>query len=308
MNQTEEILTLLEKRFPSLSIKRKELLSAHTSFKIGGPCGAMLFPASEEELVQVYHLLVEAGERPFVLGGGTNTLFADQGYSGFILQTRDGFNKIELLGDGRLRAQVGATLAKLAQAACDAGLTGLEFAHGIPGTVGGGVFMNAGAYGGEMKQVVTSVRYLSSEGEVLEISGEACAFGYRTSIFQGNGAVVLSAEFSLQSENRDSIRAKMQELAAKRREKQPLEYPSAGSAFRRPEGYFAGALIEQAGLKGFQIGGAAVSEKHAGFVINKGGATAFDVTALLSTVQQRVLENSGVLLEPEIRVIESARD
>lgn len=261
----------------------------------------MAFPSSCEELTALYRLCLEAGHRPMVLGAGTNVLAPDAGLDCLVICTRD-MTAMQDLGGGRLAAQCGATLTKLANFAKDRGLTGLEFAHGIPGTVGGGVYMNAGAYGGELCQVVVRTTALLPDGTLWEAEGDAQGFGYRRSAFEEKGAVVLQAEFALQAGDREAVAERMKELAAKRRASQPLEWPSAGSTFKRPVGGYAAALIDQAGLKGFSVGGAQVSEKHAGFVINKGGATAADVRQLMQNVQEKVLETSGIRLEPEVRI------
>ena len=235
----------------------------------------------------------------FVLGNGSNLLVNDTGYRGIILQTGSRMNSISVQGD-HIFAKAGATLAQVARAAMEQGLTGLEFASGIPGTVGGGVVMNAGAYGGEMSQVVTQVNVVSREGELLELDNGTMEFGYRTSIIRQSPFIVTEVTFRLEPGDRSVIKGKMEELAARRREKQPLEYPSAGSTFKRPEGYFAGKLIMEAGLKGFRIGGACVSEKHCGFVVNTGNATARDVRDVITEIQARVRRQFRVELEPEI--------
>ena len=244
----------------------------------------------------------EAGIAPFFLGNGSNLLVADHGYEGFVLKAC-GLDQVREVNH-RLRAESGITLARLANAALGRGLTGLEFAHGIPGTLGGAVVMNAGAYGGEMVQVLTAVTYLDGAGEEHTLPAAACALTYRHSRFSDRPDwLVLEAELELRPGDGEAIRARMDELAAKRREKQPLEWPSGGSTFKRPEGHFAAALIEGCGLKGVGIGGAQVSEKHAGFVVNRGGATADDVRRLMALVQETVLRETGVALEPEVRLL-----
>lgn len=299
----DQLFAKIETALPKLSSAKEELLSDYSSFHIGGPCRAIYFPDSPEELSSLLRLLADYQICPFILGAGTNLLFPDEGLSVPVISTKH-MTDLRLMDENTLRAQAGVTLTKLASFARDASLEGLEFAHGIPGSVGGGVFMNAGAYGGELKDSIVRVDYMTLNGEMRSAFGDELSFGYRESIFQHMNAVVVSADFRLQPGSKDSISEKIQDLARKRREKQPLEYPSAGSAFRRPAGFYAGALIEQAALKGFRIGGAAVSEKHAGFIVNMGGATCADVKELISEVQRRVFESSGVHLEPEIRVIE----
>lgn len=295
----------IRERVPGAELREQELLAPYTTFRIGGPCRLMICPHSADELQGVLKLLAEWGEKPLVIGCGSNLLFPDEGYEGTVIVTRKAFSSITCCEDGLIAADAGVTLSQLARFALDRGLTGLEFASGIPGSVGGAVFMNAGAYGGEISQVLADTLYIDENGEFQTISREAHRFSYRDSVFQHGNAVIVRSRFALSPGDPEEIRAKMSELAGKRKEKQPLEYPSAGSAFRRPEGgkYYAAALIDQAGLKGYRVGGAAVSEKHAGFVINLGGATAADVKTLLQDVRGTVYRNSGVLLEPEIRII-----
>ncbi len=292
----------LSEALPLLELKREEPLSLHTSFHIGGPAEVMAFPRTTEELTGLLCMARKMEIRPRLLGAGTNVLAPDEGLRGLVIVTRDCLIGLERCGDTKITAMSGVSMAKLALFAMQAGLTGLEFAHGIPGTVGGGVYMNAGAYGGEIRQVAEETEFLTMAGEIETVSGEAQGFAYRTSAFQNREGVLLRTKFALTPGNPEVIRARMQELAEKRRASQPLELPSAGSAFKRPVGGYAAALIEQAGLKGFQTGGAAVSEKHAGFIVNRGGATAADVLRLIEIVQKRVLETSGILLEPEIRL------
>ena len=290
---------------PEMEYEKDVPLSRYTSFRIGGAARRMAFPRSGEELILLVSRALECGARPFVLGNGTNVLFPDRGVERLVVCTRD-MNGVEVgEADGEITAQCGATLAKAAVFAQKTGLSGLEFAHGIPGSTGGGVTMNAGAYGGEMAQVIKDVTVLFPDRGVQTLSGEEMAFSYRHSLLTEHPeAVVLHATFRLQPGDPAEIRAKMGELMARRKASQPLEYPSAGSTFKRPEGHYAAALIDQCGLKGLTIGGAQVSEKHAGFVINKGGATCDDVTALMAEIQRRVREQTGVVLEPEVRVID----
>ena len=296
------LFEVLSEKLPSLMLKREELLSLHTSFHIGGPAEVMAFPRTVEELSDLLRTASMLGVRPALLGAGTNVLAPDEGLRGLVIVTRDCLTGLERTDETHITAMAGVSMAKLAVFAQEAGLTGLEFAHGIPGTVGGGVYMNAGAYGGEIVQVAEKTDFLHMDGTVQTLTGGAQGFAYRTSAFQSMSGVIVRTVFALQSGNRAAIRARMQELAEKRRASQPLELPSAGSAFKRPAGGYAAALIEQAGLKGFRVGGAAVSEKHAGFLVNLGGATAADVLNLIQIVQKRVLETSGIALEPEIRL------
>lgn len=289
---------------PDLSVAREEPLSRHSSFRIGGPARRMAFPASADQLTHTVELGERCGTNPLILGNGTNVLFPDEGLDRLVINTRD-LCKMELTGACDLMAEAGLSLARVAVFAQQNGLTGLEFAHGIPGSVGGAVCMNAGAYGGEMKDAVESVVYLYLPEQALyEMPRENCAFGYRGSLFSRYGGfAILSAVFQLQPGDKDEIAANMRALNDKRREKQPLDLPSAGSAFKRPEGHFAAALIDEAGLKGLRVGGAQVSEKHAGFVVNVDHASAKDVVELLKEVRARVYEHSGVVLEPEIVVL-----
>lgn len=280
-------------------IKTEEPLRDHTTFRIGGPADLYLEIESEEQLRQVLPVLTESGAPFFVIGNGSNILASDLGYRGVILRLAGALTEIGAEGC-IIRAGAGAQLIKVAAAAREAGLTGLEFASGIPGTLGGAVRMNAGAYDGEMKQVLTRITVMDYDGNVRSIPAEEAALGYRTSVFKDAPLIILGAELKLTAGNPESIKARVEELAAKRKEKQPLEYPSAGSTFKRPEGNFAGKLIMEAGLRGFSVGDAQVSEKHCGFVVNKGEATAAQVKELMAAVCQKVYENSGVMLEPEV--------
>jgi len=295
-------LDSLKKFCPELKILTNEALSRHTSFRIGGPAAVMVFPSSLEELSFCLRQLSQMGDKPVILGGGTNILAPDEGLPRVIICLKDRFSRVRRVDACTLEAQSGACLAAVAVFAQNVGLTGLEFAHGIPGTVGGGVYMNAGAYGGEMKQVVSSVTVMTFDGTVRTLSADEAAFGYRTSAFETMDAVIVGASFALQAGDPAAIRRTMAELMEKRRVSQPLELPSAGSTFKRPVDGYAAALIDQAGLKGLRVGGAAVSEKHAGFVVNLGGATAADVHVLIGKVQQFVEEKSGILLQPEVRI------
>ena len=303
MRWYEKLDEKLRDYLPDLPVSAEEPLSKYTSFRIGGPARRMAFPRNAEQLVLLLNFACEYGARPYVLGNGTNVLFPDEGVDRLIINTRD-MADIQLLEGSRVRAGAGASLARTAVFACQQGLTGLEFAHGIPGSVGGGVCMNAGAYGGELAQVMESVTVLFPEEGVKTVPCGDMAFGYRRSLLTEHpDAVALSAVFTLHPDDSAAIRSRMDDLMARRKASQPLEYPSAGSTFKRPEGHFAGRLIEEAGCKGLTIGGAQVSEKHAGFVINVGGATCADVLALMAEVQRRVMENSGVTLEPEVRIV-----
>jgi len=277
-------------------------MSAKTSFKIGGPAELMLFPASIEELQAGLQLCAEQGEKPFILGYGSNLLVKDTGLDGVVISTEKMLG-ITLAGDGLIYCNAGVKLSELCVFAQKQGLSGLEFAYGIPGSAGGAAYMNAGAYGGEMKDILHCVQYIDAEGALHELSLEQLDLGYRRSVFMRNGGIVTGLTVQLQPGDPIEIRAKMNEIMQKRKDKQPLEFPSAGSVFKRPEGHFAGALIEQCGLKGKGVGGARVSEKHAGFIVNAGGATASDVRALIALVQTVVEAETGIFLEPEIRFV-----
>ena len=280
-------------------ILENELMSRHTTFRTGGPASLFLRPRTTEEIKGVLKLLKRAEVDFFILGNGSNLLVSDKGFDGVIISLAN-FADINIEDETKVVAQAGAMNSSIAMLARDNSLTGFEFAAGIPGTLGGAMIMNAGAYGGEMKDITSKVTVLSSDGEVIKLDNQAMKFGYRTSAIKGKNFVVLSAVLDLQKGDKGEIAGKMQELALKRKEKQPLEYPSAGSTFKRPEGYFAGKLIEDAGLRGFTVGGAAVSEKHCGFVINKGNATSADIYELIRRVQDKVYEDFSVKLEPEV--------
>lgn len=294
----------VEKYLPDLKISAEEPMSRHTSFRIGGPARRMAFPQNGEQTVLLLHFAEECGAKVLLLGNGTNLLAADEGVDRLVIDT-SGMNGLTLAGEDTIRADAGVSLARLADFARKNGLTGLEFAHGIPGTLGGAVCMNAGAYGGEMKQVISSVTVLKPREGVCRLSGEEMQFGYRHSaLTESPDWVVLSAEVRLAQGDPAEIQARMADLMSRRKASQPLEFPSAGSTFKRPEGYYAGTLIDQCGLKGLTVGGAQVSEKHAGFVINRGGATFRDVTELIRRVQDCVYEKKGVRLEPEVKIID----
>ena len=279
-----------------------EPMKNHTTFRIGGPADALALPKTPEEVAEVVRFCHEHAQSYYVLGNGSNLLVSDEGYRGLVLQLYRNFNDIQVNGE-TITVQSGAMLAAVARTAYQTGLTGLEFASGIPGTIGGAVVMNAGAYGGEMKNVLKEVTVLTKEGEVLVIPAKALELGYRTSVIPKNGWIVLGAVLQLKKGDQEQILARMEELKEQRITKQPLDLPSAGSTFKRPEGYFAGKLIMDAGLRGFTVGGAQVSEKHCGFVVNRGDATAADVWELICEVKRRVKEMTGVELEPEVKLL-----
>ena len=286
-----------------IPFKENEPLAEHCTFKIGGPADVFILPESEAQLCAAVALCKAEAVRYYLLGNGSNILFADEGYRGAVIDTTALKTELRFADTVQVTAGAGLKLSALCTAALEHGLTGLEFAYGIPGTVGGAVYMNAGAYGGEMKDVLTTVRYLAAEGEVRKVPAAELDLRYRHSIFEENSGCILSAQFHLQPGNAADIRAKMDELMAKRVEKQPLDKPSAGSTFKRPAGAFAAALIDQCGLRGYRHGGAAVSDKHCGFVVNLGGATCADVLALCDEVHAIVKEKTGYDLEKEIRVV-----
>lgn len=296
---SEAVVEALQGFVPQENIHLLEPMAGHTTFRIGGPADCFLQLENEEQLKKVRRYLGLALVPFFVLGNGSNLLVNDSGYRGVILQIGQKMSDIAVKGN-RIVVKAGASLAQAARAALLHGLTGLEFAAGIPGTVGGGVVMNAGAYGGEMSQVAEQVRVVNREGEIMELDKETMEFGYRTSAIKTGGFVVTEVTFLLKPGDRKEIEARMEDLAERRKSKQPLEYPSAGSTFKRPEGHFAGKLIMEAGLGGFQIGGARVSEKHCGFIVNAGNATAQDVKNVVDEVRTRVKNAFHVDLEPEI--------
>lgn len=303
MDTIKAALRELKKLMPELEIRRNEPMSGHCSFRIGGPVAAMAFPKSGEECEYLAQLLASFGIEPLVIGNGTNLLVSDEALDIFVIKTCDGMGQAELLDENTLRAGAGITLSRLAVFARDNGLTGLEFAHGIPGSLGGAVTMNAGAYGGEMKDVLSSVSFLDSDAELFRLPAGELGLGYRRSIFSDTGSIILDAEIRLTPGDRGEIGARMRELAQKRRASQPLDMPSAGSTFKRPATGYAAALIDSCGLKGFRIGGAMVSEKHAGFVVNAGGASFEDVLAVMEHVVDTVLARTGTELEPEVKII-----
>ena len=294
------ILDTIRNTLPDVSVTEQEPMKAHCSFRTGGPAAAFLVPEDEGSMLKLLAVLSE-NEIPFiVLGNGTNVVFRDESLPYCIISTEK-LQEISLTEEGYVSAQAGAALSRVATFAYENSLTGMEFASGIPGSAGGGVLMNAGAYGGELKDIILSVRCCGKNGKyVQELPAEQCDFRYRHSLFQSGDYVILGAVFRLEKGEKSGIAAKMKELNARRREKQPLDLPSAGSAFKRPEGHYAAALIEQCGLKGTAVGGAQVSEKHAGFIVNTGTATSADLEALLTLVSDTVKERTGIELQREI--------
>ena len=287
---------------PEIELKYNEPMAKHTSFKIGGGAEVMAFPRSKDELSAILKASALLDVKPAILGAGTNVLAPDAGIPGLVICLKDCMDGMEQLEGHRIRVAAGVTMTRAAVFAANLGLSGLEFAHGIPGTVGGGVYMNAGAYGGEIVQVCESVDVMDMEGNLTTRNNEEMQFSYRHSILEDEGGIVVSAVFKLTPAEPETIKSKMKELMGKRSASQPLDLPSAGSAFKRPVGGYAAALIDHAGLKGYQVGGAAISTKHAGFAVNVGGATAQDVRNLLTQVSDIVFEKSGIRLEPEVRI------
>lgn len=287
---------------PEMELRFAEPMSKHTSFRIGGGAEVMAFPKTKEELFQVLKMSALLDCKCAILGAGTNVLAPDAGIPGLVICLKDCLDGMEQLDDTHIRVMAGVTMSRAAVFAANLGLSGLEFAHGIPGTVGGGVYMNAGAYGREICQVCTQVEVMDRSGNIRVLSGEDMQFSYRHSILEETGDIVVSADFALTKGDPETIRARMKELIGKRSASQPLDLPSAGSAFKRPVGGYAAALIDQAGLRGFRVGGAAVSSKHCGFAVNLGGATAEDVKELLKQVSDKVFAHSGIRLEPEVRI------
>ena len=279
-----------------------EAMSRHTTFKIGGPADYFLMPDKDTDVGRIVKICKESAIPYFILGNGSNLLVGDGGYRGAVIQIYKNMSAVTVEGT-EITVQAGALLSSVAAAAKNAALTGFEFAGGIPGTMGGAVVMNAGAYGGEMKDVLTEVTVMDEEGEIVTLPADKLELGYRTSIIKTAGYIVLEAKLQLKEGNPEVIRETMKDLTIRRTTKQPLEYPSAGSTFKRPEGYFAGKLIMDAGLRGYQVGGAQVSEKHCGFVINKGDATAADICQLMRDVSDKVQAQFGVVLEPEVKMI-----
>lgn len=279
-------------------------MSKYTTFRIGGNAAVMLTPTTDEQLASIIKKCKEENIKPFIIGNGSNMLISDNGLDTVVINMCRPNPKIELVSGDTVVCDSGATMSKVCNFALENGLTGLEFAFGIPGSAGGAAYMNAGAYGGEMKDVLVECRHIDLDGNPGSLKGDELGLAYRTSAYEHNGYIITTLVMKLSKGNKDEIRAKMQELLQRRKDKQPLEYPSAGSTFKRPEGFFAGALIEECGLKGYSVGGAQVSEKHAGFVINKGDASAKDVLDLIKYIQDKVFSEKGVMLEPEVRLIE----
>ncbi len=297
-----EFTRLISDNIPNLELREDVAMRRLTSFRIGGPAEAVAFPKTEGALCALLKLCHDNGIQPVILGAGTNVLAPDAGLPGLTICLKDALMGCEQLDETTIRVMAGVTMSRAAVFAAGLNLGGLEFAHGIPGTIGGGVYMNAGAYGGEIKDVCTRVRIVDETGEARWITKEEAAFSYRHSAIEDNPWIVAAAEFALTPRPESEVWAKMKELIAKRRASQPLDLPSAGSAFKRPVGGYAAALIDQTGLKGFRIGDAAVSEKHAGFVVNLGDATAAEVRQLLQEVSDRVFAATGIRLEPEVRI------
>ncbi len=299
---TKQLLAILEPE----NLLFDEPMKTYTTFRVGGPAKWMAAPEDEQQLRIILKICKETNTPYFVLGRGSNLLVSDNGFDGVVINLRKHFNKITIDKEAKtITAEAGASLPAVSQAALAAGLTGLEFAAGIPGTMGGGLFMNAGAYGGELKQIVTEATVMTPDGVIRDVPNEEMALGHRLSSFMKTGETILSVTMQLADGDPEAIKAMMDDFNGRRRDKQPLEYPSAGSTFKRPTGYFAGKLIENAGLKGFSVGGAQVSEKHAGFVINTGTATASDIWNLCQEVRKKVFAQFGVELEPEIQMVGS---
>lgn len=302
MTELTDFQQKLSISLPGMELRFFEPMAKHTSFRIGGPAEAMAFPKSREELAELLKVSALLDCKTAILGAGTNVLAPDAGIPGLVICLKDALDGMERLDETRIRVMAGVTMTRAAMFAANLGLGGMEFAHGIPGSVGGGVYMNAGAYGGELCQIVESVEVMDAGGKIRNLSREEMEFSYRHSILEDQGGIVISAVFKLEKKPTEEIKARMKELMGKRSASQPLELPSAGSAFKRPVGGYAAALIDQAGLKGYRVGGAAISTKHAGFAVNLGGATAEDVKKLLSQVSDKVFEASGIRLEPEVRI------
>lgn len=303
MRVSGKLIDDIRAALPGLELFENEPMSAHCSFRIGGPARLMCCPGTAEEAAALLRLLHESGAPFELMGNGTNLLVPDEGLDKVVVRLGEAMSEAISLGDGHIRAGAGITLAKLAVFAANEGLSGLEFAHGIPGSLGGAVFMNAGAYGGEMKDVLESVEYADTDGVVRSVPVSELGLSYRHSAFEGTKRLVTAATVRLAPKEPEEIKARMRQLMEKRRASQPLDVPSAGSTFKRPVGGYATALIDEAGLKGFAIGGAQVSEKHAGFVVNRGGASFEDVIRLMEHIKKTVYDRSGIMLEPEVRIL-----
>ena len=305
MNDFGLLIQEIKAGLPELKLSENEPMRAHCSFKIGGNASVMALPSSVEETEKLCGFLRQKGVKPLIIGNGTNLLVTDEPLRRFVIKMSDGMSAIDPRGETGVYALCGVSLAKLAVYCAHASLSGLEFAHGIPGTLGGAASMNAGAYGGEMKQVLLSVTYLDGNIKICEKTGGELQMSYRHSAFSDSDAVILGCELFLDKGDEAGILEKMRVLSEKRRASQPLDKPSAGSTFKRPEKGYAAALIEEAGLKGFSIGDAQVSEKHAGFVINRGKASFDDVRRLMEYIRETVYKNSGIELEPEVKIIDN---
>ena len=303
MRVSGKLIDDIRAALPGLELFENEPMSAHCSFRIGGPARLMCCPGTAEEAAALLRLLHESGAPFELMGNGTNLLVPDEGLDKVVVRLGEAMSEAISLGDGHIRAGAGITLAKLAVFAANEGLSGLEFAHGIPGSLGGAVFMNAGAYGGEMKDVLESVEYADTDGVVRSVPASELGLSYRHSAFEGTKRLVTAATVRLAPKEPEEIKARMRQLMEKRRASQPLDVPSAGSTFKRPVGGYAAVLIDEAGLKGFAIGGAQVSEKHAGFVVNRGGASFEDVIRLMEHIKKTVYDRSGIMLEPEVRIL-----
>lgn len=301
MNNTEKIISGAEKA--GIEYRLNVPMSEYTSFRTGGPADVLVLPKNEPELRKVLTLCADEEIRPFVFGNGSNLLVSDDGIRGISVRLASNFDDIRLLNDDMIFCTAGTKLAKLCNFALENSLSGLEFAYGIPGSAGGAAYMNAGAYGGEMKDVLVSCNHLDFSGNPGRLTGDMLGLSYRRSAYTDKYFVITGITVKLQKGDREEISAKMKDILQRRVDKQPLDLPSAGSFFKRPEGYFAGALIEQCGLKGFSVGGAQVSEKHAGFVVNRGGATTAEIMELGRVVSEKVLAQTGVKLEPEVKYI-----
>ncbi len=300
MERLDALMTRLTQITPALELLEREPMSRHTTFRVGGPVSLMALPRSAQQAAAAVRAAAAEGIVPIFLGNGSNLLVPDEGIDAFVIKTVHGLENISAEGTW-ITAESGVLLSRLAVFARDCGLTGLEFAHGIPGSLGGAVTMNAGAYDGEMAQVVSEVSFLNAAGQVE--TTDQFDFSYRHSAFSDGKRLILGARLRLRPGDPDAIQARMEELMERRKSKQPLEWPSAGSTFKRPQGHFAAALIDQCGLKGLTVGGAQVSEKHAGFVVNKGGATCADILDLMEQVRERVFAQTGVTLEPEVKLL-----